>query len=391
MAELLVGALLFVAVIIGWVLGKFESRRQQVIEPRHPLTREYFHGLNLLLNERQDEAMDVFLKTLEVNPDTLETYLIMSSVYRRRGEVDRAIRIHQELMARPSLDKTQLAMVRFELARDYLKAGVLDRSERILRELVQEGAPNAVTCLEYLLAIFEQEREWRPAIDTANSLIAKGKSTLARSLAHYHCELANDAMLIDDWVEARQQLKQALQADKNCVRASLMLGVLECQVGNWRDAVKVLRKVKQQDPRFLPEVLEPLKKSYEALNQRDELLKYLFECLESNPGISVVLMLSALVKELKNDADGAYVLSEYLKKRPSVKGLDRLINFQIDNASGHEKESLLILQAFTQQMIKNKPVYRCDSCGFEGKQLHWHCPGCKKWGTVTPIQGLEGE
>lgn len=391
MADLLVGALLFLAIVIGWLLGKFEARRHQVTEPHHPLTREYYHGLNLLLNERQDEAMDVFLKTLEVNPDTLETYLIMSSVYRRRGEVDRAIRIHQELLARPNLDKTQLATVRFELARDYLKAGVLDRSERILRELVQEGAANAITCLEYLLAIFEQEREWEQAIQTAESLHAKGKTLLSRSLAHYHCELADEAMLLEDWQEARQRLKKALQIDKASVRASLALGVLESQVGNWRDAIKALRKVKQQDARYIPEVLEPMRVCHEQLDQRDEMLKYLFECLEEYPGISVVLALSAQVRQLKNDAEGVYVLSEYLKKRPSVRGLDRLIDYQVDKATGQERENLLILQAFTRQMIKNKPVYRCDSCGFQGKQLHWQCPSCKKWGTVTPIQGLEGE
>lgn len=390
MADLLVGTLLFVAIVIGWFLGKLESKRQPSASSA-PLSRDYFRGINLLLNERQDEAMEVFLRTLQVNPDTVDTYLVMGSLFRRRGEVDRAIRIHQDLLARPSLSKEQQATVRLELSKDYLKAGLFDRSERLLKELVEEGCNQVVDCLEKLLSIYEQEKEWQDAIDITQQLISKGHQNYGKRLAHYHCELAEAALELGDMVEGRRQLKRALQGDRGCVRASLIQADLENQQGNYKEAIKALRRVRHQDPDFIPEMLDPLEDSYDGLHQPKEFTKYLFEVMEEHPAISVVIKLADKLSQIEDDNAGSYVLSEFLKKRPSVKGLNRLIEYHIPHTEGAAKDNLTILQAFTNQLIHNKPKYRCQQCGFDGKRLHWHCPSCKEWGTVKPIHGLEGE
>lgn len=390
LADLLFGILLFVAIIIGWLLGKAE-RRKPVVAESLPLSKEYFHGLNLLLNEKQDEAMELLLKTLDVNRDTFETYLVMGNLYRRRGEVDRSIRIHQDLLAKPDLGKLQQATVRLELARDYLKAGLLDRSERLLKELADEAGPNQVVALEYLLSIYELEKEWHSAVETAEKLGEKGRQ-VAVNLSHYHCEQAEQAAKLNDLTEARRELKQALATDRNCVRASLLQAKLETQAGNDRESIKSLRRVLEQDPQFIPETLDLLRQNYTTTEQLSELVKYLFACLEQHPSISTVLVLSDLVRELQGDKEGAYVLAEYLKKRPTVKGLDRLIRYQMDvTDDGPVKDNLGLLQVFTQRLIQDKPVYRCEKCGFNGKTLHWQCPSCKSWGTVKPIHGIEGE
>lgn len=390
LADLLFGILLFVAIIIGWLLGKAE-RRKPVIAESLPLSKEYFHGLNLLLNEKQDEAMELLLKTLDVNRDTFETYLVMGNLYRRRGEVDRSIRIHQDLLAKPDLGKLQQATVRLELARDYLKAGLLDRSERLLKELADEAGPNQVVALEYLLSIYELEKEWHSAVETAEKLGEKGRQ-VAVNLSHYHCEQAEQAAKLNDLTEARRELKQALATDRNCVRASLLQAKLETQAGNDKESIKSLRRVLEQDPQFIPETLDLLRQNYTTTEQLSELVKYLFACLEQHPSISTVLVLSDLVRELQGDKEGAYVLAEYLKKRPTVKGLDRLIRYQMDvTDDGPVKDNLGLLQVFTQRLIQDKPVYRCEKCGFNGKTLHWQCPSCKGWGTVKPIHGIEGE
>lgn len=390
LADLLFGILLFVAIIIGWLLGKAE-RRKPVVAESLPLSKEYFHGLNLLLNEKQDEAMELLLKTLDVNRDTFETYLVMGNLYRRRGEVDRSIRIHQDLLAKPDLGKLQQATVRLELARDYLKAGLLDRSERLLKELADEAGPNQVVALEYLLSIYELEKEWHSAVETAEKLGEKGRQ-VAVNLSHYHCEQAEQAAKLNDLTEARRELKQALATDRNCVRASLLQAKLETQAGNDRESIKSLRRVLEQDPQFIPETLDLLRQNYTTTEQLGELVKYLFACLEQHPSISTVLVLSDLVRELQGDKEGAYVLAEYLKKRPTVKGLDRLIRYQMDvTDDGPVKDNLGLLQVFTQRLIQDKPVYRCEKCGFNGKTLHWQCPSCKSWGTVKPIHGIEGE
>lgn len=390
LADLLFGILLFVAIIIGWLLGKAE-RRKPVVAESLPLSKEYFHGLNLLLNEKQDEAMELLLKTLDVNRDTFETYLVMGNLYRRRGEVDRSIRIHQDLLAKPDLGKLQQATVRLELARDYLKAGLLDRSERLLKELADEAGPNQVVALEYLLSIYELEKEWHSAVETAEKLGEKGRQ-VAVNLSHYHCEQAEQAAKLNDLTEARRELKQALATDRNCVRASLLQAKLETQAGNDKESIKSLRRVLEQDPQFIPETLDLLRQNYTTTEQLSELVKYLFACLEQHPSISTVLVLSDLVRELQGDKEGAYVLAEYLKKRPTVKGLDRLIRYQMDvTDDGPVKDNLGLLQVFTQRLIQDKPVYRCEKCGFNGKTLHWQCPSCKGWGTVKPIHGIEGE
>ncbi len=390
MVDLFVGILLFVAIVIGWLLGKTERRRSITPEPAGGVGKEYFDGLNLLLNEQQDEAMDLLLKTLDVNGDTFETHIVMGSLYRRRGEVDRSIRIHQDLLARSDLAKAQHAAVKLELARDYLKAGVLDRSERLLKEIADEAGHNQTKALEYLMTIYEQEREWAQAVGVAEQLAAEGKPVQV-GLAHYHCELAQQHMKMGDYVQARRELKKALQVDRSCVRANMVLAELETESGNPRDAVKALRRVLEQDPAFVPDTLSLLRENYQRLDQMNELSRYLFECLEKSPAISIVIVLSEIVTSLEGEAAGAYVLSEYLKKRPSVKGLDKLISLQMARADGDEKENLAILKAFTERLIKDKPIYRCAECGFDGKSLHWRCPSCKTWGSVRPIQGLEGE
>jgi len=198
-------------------------------------------------------------------------------------------------------------------------------------------------------------------------------------------------MQLGDLMEARRELREALSADRNCVRASLLQADLESDAGNPKEAIRALRRVLEQDPDYITETLPLLHQNYEKLGQLNELVKFLFTCLEQHPAISIVMELSELVRQLEGDKAGAYVLSEYLKKRPTVKGLDRLISYHIDNTEGPAKENLSLLQAFTRRLIQDKPVYRCGKCGFNGKTLHWQCPTCKNWGTIKPIHGIEGE
>ena len=390
MADLIVGSLLFVALVIGWMLGKAERRKPVDADSGSPLGKEYFHGLNLLLNEKQDEAMELLLKTLDVNRDTFDTYLVMGTLYRRRGEVDRSIRIHQDLLARPDISKLQQSTVRLELARDYLKAGLLDRSERLLKELAEETGANQLTALEFLLSINEMETDWKAAVVTARKLADKGRQ-VAVNLAHYHCEQAACCMQLGDLVEARRELKEALAADPGCVRASLMQGELESNAGNEKEAIKVLRRVLDQDPHYILETLPLLRLNYGKIDQLAELTRFLFSCLEKHPSVSVVIVLSDLVRQLQGDSEGAYVLSEYLKKRPTVRGLDRLIQYHMDHTEGPARDNLGLLQVFTRQLIQEKPVYSCEKCGFGAKTLHWQCPTCKTWGSIKPIHGIEGE
>lgn len=392
MGDLLVGILLFIAIVVGWLLGKVERKKTSNRENcPSGVGKEYFDGLNLLLNEKPDEAVDLLLNTLDVNGDTFETYLVMGGLFRRRGEVERSIQIHQDMLARSDMSKQQHHTVKLELARDYLSAGVLDRAERLLKEIADDGAPNQIQALEHLLTIFEQEKEWSDAIRTAKKLVERDQHEVRPLLAHLYCERAKHHLSVGDFMPCRRDLKKALQADKYCVRANFILAEAEIQSDHAADAILALKKILEQDPTFVPDTIASLRRCYQALGQMSEYSKYLFQCLERSPAISIVIELSELVSKLEGQEAGEYILSEYLKKRPSVKGLDRLISTQMAHAQGLEKDNLGILQAFTQRLIKDKPVYRCNGCGFNGKTLHWQCPSCKSWGKIRPIQGLEGE
>ncbi|HET8706291.1 MAG TPA: lipopolysaccharide assembly protein LapB [Pseudomonadales bacterium] len=391
MPEDLLLTLLFVAALaIGYLFGRQD--RQSSSKPKAKagvLAPEYFKGLSFLLNEKADEAIEVFIKALESNTESVETHLALGSLFRRKGDVERATRIHQNVLARPDLDATQKSNVRLELARDYLTAGLLDRAERLLKELAQEGGWHATAALEYLAGVFEKEKDWQSAFEIVEKLEPSEKN--ARMAAHYLCELADDAMAENDFVLARKHLKRALEKDKDCVRASLMLGKLEIATENYKEAIKALKKVRDQDANFISETLQMLKSAYEKLDSKAELIEYLLACLKQEPAISIVLMLSNLMRENRSDKEAAAVISEYLKRKPSIKGLNRLIDFHIEHSSGAARENLTILRNFTEQLIVNKPVYRCESCGMEAKSIYWNCPRCKNWGSMKPIHGLEGE
>lgn len=388
--DLLLTLLFVVALAVGYLFGRQD--RQVTSKPKSKsgvLAPEYFKGLNYLLNEQADEAIEVFIKALEANSETVETHLALGSLFRRKGDVERATRVHQNVLARPDLDSTQKANVRLELARDYLTAGLLDRAERLLKELATEGGWHGATALEYLTGVFEKEKDWQSAFEIIEKLDSTEKNN--RVAAHYLCELADDAIQERDFSAARKQLKKALGKDKDCVRASLMLGSLEVSTENYKEAIKVLKKVREQDPVFISETLELMLSAHKKLEEQPELIKYLISCLEQSPAISIVLMLSNLMGESQGDKEAASVISEYLKKKPSIKGLNKLIDFHIKYSSGAAKENLAILRSFTEQLIINKPIYRCESCGMEAKSIYWNCPRCKNWGSMKPIHGLEGE
>ncbi|PCJ22127.1 MAG: lipopolysaccharide assembly protein LapB [Gammaproteobacteria bacterium] len=383
--------LVVVAIFIGWLLGRWGSwGRKQLDAANSSLSREYFRGLNHLLNEESDKAIEIFIQALEVNNDTIETHLALGNMFRRKGEVDRATRVHQNLLARPSLTKEQQGLVQEELARDFFAAGLLDRAERLLLDLIQSGGkyPGA---LKHLLRIYEQEKEWSKAIEIGKSLLSQGDDGISLALAHYYCELAQIAIKVEDAVTARKYLRQALRYDRSCVRGSLLLGQLEFQQGQIEPAIKAFKRVRYQDPDYLSESISPLAQCYSKSGNEEELAHYLSECLSISPAISIMLALVETVKQRSGEEEASKLIASYLKQRPSVRGLNKLIDFHIEHSDGRAKENLTILRTLTEKLIAHKPVYHCVSCGFSSKTLYWLCPACQHWGTVKPIQGLEGE
>lgn len=379
--------LFFAALISAWYLG-FSKRKYQDATQKINLPRDYLVGLNFLLNEEPDKAVDIFIKMLEVDSDTVETHLAVGKLFRRRGEVDRAIRIHQNLIARPQLDKSYRDQSLFALGQDYLSAGVLDRAERIFLELV-EIKTFAAPALRALLDIYQQEKSWEDAIKIAKKLEVATKKNMQTTIAHYYCELAEVALAKGQNEQASTYLKDALKEDKFCARSSLLQARYEMSRHDYKAALKILKQIKNQNADYLSEAIEPLASCYEALNEGDKLVQYLMQVLEEYPRIPIVLILSERIRKWKGDKVAANFVADYIRRYPSIRGLHLFINLYLSNAEGRAREDLIILQGLTKKLLADKPDYQCTSCGFSGKTLHWQCPGCKQWSSVKPLHSLE--
>lgn len=372
-----------------WVASRNFSDKEKNLNKK--LSREYVVGLNYLLNEEPDKAVDIFIKLLEVDSDTVETHLALGSLFRRRGEVDRAIRIHQNLIARPQLSLRERKEALLALGQDYMGAGVFDRAERIFLEAVDMGGTRETTSLQGLLVIYQQEKAWEKALEISKKIEAITGLSMQNQAAHYYCEIAAHALKTNLMDKAQNAIKQALIVDKSCVRASLMQAFFEIQQGKFKQAIRYLKKVPQQDPDFLSEIIDPFVNCHRELDAMSECISYLEETLIENPRASTIFVIAEFLRQEKGMDEAIDFVSDKLNKHPSIRGLNRLIFWHLESASGKVKAKLQMLYDMTSKFLENKPIYRCGHCGFGGKHLHWHCPSCKQWGRMKPVHGLEGD
>lgn len=372
-----------------WVASRNYSNKER--RTSHHFSREYVVGLNYLLNEQPDKAVDVFIKLLEVDSDTVETHLALGSLFRRRGEVDRAIRIHQNLIARPQLSLLQRKEALMALGQDYMSAGVFDRAERIFMEVVELGGSREISSMHGLLAIYQQEKAWEKALDVVKRLEASTGNSMHSQAAHYYCEMAAHSIKMNAYDKAYAAIKQALATDKQSVRASLMLANLEMKNGRYKQAIRALKSVPEQDAEFLTEIIEPLVKCYREIDAMDECVDYLEQTLAEHPRASVIFVIGEYLRQEKGVDLAIDFVSGQLSRHPSIRGLNRLIYWHLESAHGKVRDKLQMLYDITSKFLENKPIYRCEHCGYGGKLLHWHCPSCKQWSRMKPIHGLEGD
>ncbi len=382
--------LLPIAAAYGWYMGN-RSAQQDKQKQSNQISRQYVTGLNLLLSDQSDKAVDHFIELLQVDNETIDTHLALGNLFRSRGEVDRAIRIHQNLISRSGLTIDQKNIALQQLAKDYMVSGFLDRAEKIFEQLVDEPE-HKEAALYQLVSIYQQTREWEKAIHYANVLVKSGKRRMRAAIGHFWCELAMQQKAEGNNEKATQYFKKALQEDKRCVRASIALGRQYLEKQDYRQTINYLSQVLDQDSDFISEVLPTLAECYHHLAQEDELLDFLRQCIASKAGVSAELMLAELVAQHEGAGSAQEMLTRQLVKNPTMKGFYRLMDYHLMEAEeGRAKESLGTLQKLVGEQLKVKPHYRCRKCGFSTHSLYWHCPSCKGWGTIKPIRGLDGE
>lgn len=378
--------LLPIAATWGWYMGRSEPQNDNKMLPLHP---DYFRGLNYLIDEQPDKAVDVFVKLIEVDSDTVEMHLALGNLFRRKGEVDRAIRIHQNLIARPQLSEIYRLQALSALGQDYLSAGVLDRAERLFQESLVIGGKNEQS-LRFLLHIYQQEKDWINAIQTAEKLMEFSAESMQPIIAQYHCEIAEQQIERGELQAALTELIRAHRRHKNCVRANLIRARLALKTEKFKNAIDCYQQVVEQDPDYISEIVEPLCWCYQQLEEEKQLVDYLQNTLKKYPRIALVIAVSNYLQQPNNNKAAIEFVTIQIKREPSLRGLSYLAGLYLTNSYGNTRDKLLMLQNFMEQLLADKPIYRCLRCGFSGKTLFWLCPGCHSWSTIKPIHGLEG-
>ncbi|MBS9422970.1 lipopolysaccharide assembly protein LapB [Photorhabdus caribbeanensis] len=382
--------LLPVAAAYGWYMGR-RSAQQDKQQNADRLSREYVAGVNFLLSNQQDKAVDLFLEMLKEDSSAFEAHLTLGNLFRSRGEVERAIRIHQSLMESASLTFDQRLLATQQLGRDYMSAGLYDRAENMFAQLVNEKdfRENA---LQSLLAIYQLTSDWKKAIDIAEKLVKSGKHDLREKIAHFYCELALQEMSSDDLDEAISYLNKAVQADKNCARVSIMLGRLFMARQEYMKAADALKSVLEQDKKLVSEVLPILQECYQHLNQIDEWEDFLRRCVEEDCGATAELLLADIIEQQKGREVAQIYINHRLERHPTMRLFYRLMDYHLAEAEeGRAKESIILLRDMVGEQIRTKPNYRCHKCGFTSHSLYWHCPSCRSWDSIKPIRGLDGQ
>lgn len=382
--------LLPVAAAYGWYMGR-RSAQQDKQQEANRLSREYVAGVNFLLSNQQDKAVDLFLDMLKEDSTTVEAHLTLGNLFRSRGEVDRAIRIHQALMESASLTFEQRLLAVQQLGRDYMAAGMYDRAEDMFAQLVGEE-DFRISALQQLLVIHQATSDWLKAIDVAEKLVKLGKDKQRIEIAHFYCELALQAMGSDDLDKATSLLKRAAAADKQCARVSIMVGRIYMAQAEYAKAVESLQRVLSQDKELVSETLPMLHECYQHLENQQDWAEFLKRCVEENTGATAELMLAEIIEQHEGRDVVQVYINRQLQRHPTMRVFYRLMDYHLADAEdGRAKESLLLLRDMVGEQIRTKPRYRCHKCGFTAHSLYWHCPSCRAWASVKPIRGLDGQ
>lgn len=378
--------LLPIAAGYGWYMGR-RSLRQKSANQQKSLSRDYFTGLNFLLSNESDKAVDLFISMLDVDDETIDTHMSLGSLFRKRGEVDRSIRIHQNLIARPSLTAEQRDDAMMELGKDYVAAGIFDRAEEIFLQLVKQDQ-HSEEAEQQLISIYQVTKEWTKAIDITSRLPRKRQQQLSHDTAHFYCQLADEA---ENAEQAIKRHNSALKQDENCGRALLELAKLYLAEGDSKNCINMLNRLSKADSELFADALVTAKACY---SDKDVAAykEMLSQALTDGAGASIVVAL-AQQYTLDNESKVAEsMLLNELYRHPTMRGFQYLMQLHIEQAEeGQAKQSLTQLEQLVEQQIKYRPNYRCNACGFPSHSLYWQCPSCKTWGSIKRIRGLDGE
>ncbi len=364
--------------LLGWIAARVDIK--QLIAESTTLPAAYFKGLNFLISDQHKKAVEAFSEAIHANSDSLELHFALGSLFRRTGETGRAINMHLNLLDKKELTNNQKDAVKAELAQDYLQAGLYDRAEELFTTLTSKRYRQAA--LFSLLEIYVREREWLQAVETATGLERLSGTTFRKEIAQYHCELATNALIDQQSDQVRFHLANAIDANKKCVRANVLLGDLEMQSGSHAAAISHWKRIEFQDPEYLALIAPKLLQSYTALDKSKEGIALLKTYLDNYKLPSLMSALYKSTLEVEGAGSAATLARKELIRQPSLQTLDQLLQARVlveRSAKSKSHQDIELMQQTVRNAIGDRAAYHCNQCGFRAKQYHWQCPACNAW------------
>lgn len=387
--------LLPIAALYGWYMGQRSAKKDQETL-NNKFSRDYVTGLNFLLSNQQEKAVDLFLSMLQkqesenqiATESQFEAELTLGNLFRSRGEVDRALRIHQALDANPEYSFDQKLLAKQQLAKDFMAAGFFDRAESYYITLLDEPE-FAVNSLSKLMMIYQKTKEWKKAINVAEKLLKIEPETDTTSLSHYYCEYAQ-SIKHEDIELFLSSLAKALEYSPNCARASILLGDYYLEQKVYQQALFYFESVLQQDPDYISEILTKIKTCYAAMHDLNGFEIFLIKANQIKHNSSVDIALTELIEQQDGIPAAQAKLYQQIRQYPNVLTFHRFIHYQINEAEeGNGKESLILLRQMVGERIKKSFQYRCLNCGYQSYRLSWYCPSCRNWEKIKPIESID--
>ena len=346
---------------------------------------EYLQSMNYLLSEQHDKALDTFMSMASVSQDNAETHIILGNLFRNRGEVDRAIRIHQNLIARPELTLAIRQQCLSELAKDYLKAGFLDRAELIFAKLSKEVL-NPIPVLHYLKEIYELEKEWQKAIEVSLKIQSQDNEDLSDTISHYYCELAEmeiSIRSINDVAKAKKNINKAISYNKKSLRALILLGDISYQNNNYIDSIKQYVNLYENYPEQSYLVIDKIKVAYENLSTKENFYDFLKSFSKKRNSLDLYSSLNkdqSSIIELKEISE--MYQREFESNRVNLIQLSEYVDLIEANKIAFDNQSLSNIQKCLKVYSEKESAHKCENCGFASIKHFWQCPSCQSWSSI---------
>lgn len=382
LAQSLIALLLPVAAASGWYAARKHYTRKYLTDFAHPLTRAYRTGINYLLDEKTDKAIAAVARILEQDSEPLETHIALGNLFRRRGEVEKAIELHKKLTVEPGVSQTQKDKANYELGMDYMRAGLFDRAESIFVSLA-DTKTHGKYASQHLLQIYQQQRDWHKAIESVRTLRRYVKPRHGETAAYFFCELAEEAMSLHRLKDARDYLANALADDPSCVRASIAKGKLELGNGEDKQALLTFKSVESQNPVYLPVVLPLIRQCWDRRGNEREFIAYLDHLYETFGVVSAAVERADRMRQTLGISAALDYLLPILERRPDPIGISRALAL-LSEDSQYASNKIRRLCALLQELASDQHQFQCKHCGFGAKELHWRCPSCQYWGSIRP-------